>query len=51
MGGTGLLSAETLVAGLAYGRHLWFGTQSDVGQLTERAAGEHGTELHVLAPA
>jgi hypothetical protein len=50
-GGTGLLIAETLVAGLAHGRQLWFGSQANVGQLTERAAGELGIELHVLARA
>ena len=50
-GGTGLLIAETLVAGLAHGRQLWFGTQANVGRLTERAAGELGIELHVLTAA
>jgi hypothetical protein len=50
-GGTGLLIAESLVAGLAHGRQLWFGTAANVGRLTERAAGELGIELQVLAPA
>jgi hypothetical protein len=50
-GGTGLLIAETLVAGLAHSRQLWFGTPANVGRLLERAAGELGIELHVLAPA
>lgn len=50
-GGTGLLTAETLVAGLAHGRQLWFGTPANVGRLLQRAAGELGVELHVLAPA
>lgn len=30
-GGTGLLVAETLAAGLTYGRRLWFGTPGNVG--------------------
>lgn len=50
-GGTGLLTAETMAAGLAHSRHLWFGAQANVGRLIERAAGELGIELHVLAPA
>jgi hypothetical protein len=50
-GGTGLLTAETMAAGLAHGRQLWFGAQANVGRLLERAAGELGIELHVLAPA
>lgn len=39
-GGTGLLVAETLTAGLTYGRDLWFGTPTNVGRLLERAADE-----------
>lgn len=50
-GGTGLLTAETMAAGLAHGRQLWFGTGANVGRLLERAAGELGIGLHVLAPA
>jgi hypothetical protein len=50
-GGTGLLIAETMAAGLAYGRQLWFGIPGNVGRLLERAVGELGMELHVLAPA
>lgn len=50
-GGTGLLTAETMAAGLAHGRQLWFGTGANVGRLLERAAGELGIELQVLAPA
>lgn len=49
-GGTGLLTAESLVAGLAHGRQLWFGARANVGRLTERAAGELGMEVHVLEP-
>jgi hypothetical protein len=50
-GGTGLLTAETMAAGLAHGRQLWFGTGANVDRLLERAAGELGIGLHVLAPA
>ena len=50
-GGTGLLIAESLAAGLAHNRQLWFGTPANVGRLLERAAGELGIDLHVLAPA
>jgi len=37
-GGTGWLIAETLAAGLTYGRALWFGTERNVGRLLARAA-------------
>lgn len=46
--GGGLLIAETLAAGLAYGRQLWFGTPANVGHPVTRAAGELGISLHVL---
>jgi hypothetical protein len=46
-GGTGLLVAETLVAGLRNGRRLYFGRQDNVGRLLARAAGELGIDLHV----
>ena len=49
-GGTGLLIAESLVAGLAHGRQLWFGDPANVGRLTEGAAGELGINIHVLEP-
>ncbi|HUC15624.1 MAG TPA: hypothetical protein VMS00_14335 [Acidimicrobiales bacterium] len=47
-GGTGLLVAEALVAGLAYGRQLWFGTATNVGRLLAQAANELGIEVHVV---
>jgi hypothetical protein len=34
-----LLIAETMAAGLAHGRQLWFGTAANVGRLLDRAAG------------
>jgi hypothetical protein len=37
-GGTGWLTAETLAAGLTYGRALWFGTERNVGRLLATAA-------------
>jgi hypothetical protein len=46
-GGTGLLVAESLAAGLAHGRRLFFGTQANVGRLLARAADELGIEVHV----
>jgi hypothetical protein len=46
-GGTGLLVAESLAAGLAHGRQLWFGTERNVGQLLARAAGELGIAVQV----
>jgi hypothetical protein len=49
-GGTGLLTAEPMAAGLAHGRQLWFGAQANVGRLLERAAGELDIELNVLLP-
>jgi hypothetical protein len=48
-GGTGLLVAESLAAGLAYGRQLWFGTERNVGLLLARAAGELGIDLHITS--
>jgi hypothetical protein len=48
-GGTGLLVAETLAAGLAYGRQLYFGTERNIGRLLEVAAGELGITVHVTA--
>jgi hypothetical protein len=46
-GGTGWLVAESLAAGLAYGRELYFGTEQNVGHLLARAAGELGIAVHV----
>jgi len=37
-GGTGWLAAETLAAGLAHGRELWFDTERNVGRLLATAA-------------
>ena len=47
-GGTGLLVAETLAAGLAYGQ-LYFGRHDNVGRLLARAATELGIAVHVAA--
>lgn len=46
-GGTGLLIAETLAAGLAYDG-LWFGTERNVGRLLARAATELGVAVSVV---
>ena len=45
-GGTGLLTAETLAAGMAHGE-LYFGLAVNVGRLLERAAGEIGIAIHL----
>jgi hypothetical protein len=45
-GGTGLLVAETLAAGITYGQ-LYFGRQDNVGRLLARAAGELGIDVHI----
>lgn len=47
-GGTGLLVAETLAAGIAHGQ-LYFGREDNVGRLLSRAATELGIALHVAA--
>jgi hypothetical protein len=47
-GGTGWLIAETLAAGLTYGRALWFGTQRNVGRLLASAADDLGIAVHVV---
>lgn len=46
-GGTGLLIAETLAAGVAFGGQLWFGTDANVGRLIGRAAPDLGIAVHV----
>jgi hypothetical protein len=46
-GGTGLLVAESLAAGLSYGHQLWFGTNDNVGHLLARAAVELGIAVHL----
>jgi hypothetical protein len=48
-GGTGLIVAETLAAGLVHGRRLWFGAPANVGRLLERAAEELGIAVQVAA--
>jgi hypothetical protein len=47
--GGGLLIAETLAAGLAHGRQLWFGTPANVGRVLERAAEDLGVTVHLAA--
>jgi len=46
-GGTGLLIAETLAAGLTMGGQLWFGIAANVGRVISRAAPELGIAVHV----
>ncbi len=46
--GGGLLVAETLAAGLAHGRQLWFGTSANVGRLLDRASDDWGVAVHVV---
>lgn len=45
----GLLIAETLAAGLAHGRQLWFGTERNVGQALRRIADDLGILVHVIS--
>lgn len=45
----GLLIAETLAAGLAQGRQLWFGSERNVGRALSRIADDLGIAVHVLA--
>lgn len=40
--------AESLAAGLAYGRELYFGTEQNIGHLLARAAGELRIAVHVV---
>lgn len=47
-GGTGLLVAECLAAGLTYGRALYFGMERNVGRLLARAADEMGIVVRAL---
>ncbi len=47
----GLLNGETLAAGLAHGRQLWFGTGRNIGKrLTEIAADLH-IDIHITETA
>jgi hypothetical protein len=48
-GTTGFLIAESLAAGLAHGRQLWFGNPHNVGRILAEAAEELGIAVH-LAP-
>ena len=50
-GAGGLLIAETLAAGLAYGHQLWFGTQRNVGRALARIADDLRVVVHVADPA
>ena len=47
--GGGWLVAETLAAGLAFGRALWFGTERNVGRTLAAAADGLGIAIHVAA--
>ena len=46
---SGLLVAETLAAGLAHGRELWFGPQRNVGDRLAEIAAALDIAVHVLA--
>jgi hypothetical protein len=46
-GTSGLLIAETLAAGVAYGSRLWFGLGANVGRVVARAAPQLGVTVHV----
>lgn len=44
----GLLVAETLTAGLVYGRELWFGPHRNVGVRLAEIAADLDIAIHVL---
>jgi len=44
----GLLVAETLAAGRAFGHQLWFGTERNVGHSLARIAGDLQIDVHVI---
>lgn len=46
----GLLVTETLAAGLAYGRQLWFGTEANIGRRMADIAADLGITIHIAAP-
>ncbi|HLI54788.1 MAG TPA: hypothetical protein VKU88_10715 [Acidimicrobiales bacterium] len=46
----GLLVTETLAAGLAYGRQLWFGTEANIGRRIADIAADLGIAIHIAAP-
>lgn len=48
-GKTGWLIAETVTAGLTYGRQLWFGSDRNVGVRLREIADELGIEIHIAA--
>lgn len=48
-GNTGWLIAETLVAGLAHGRQLWFGTERNVGRRMREIADDLGVTILIAA--
>ncbi|MBN4047481.1 hypothetical protein JYT71_00585 [Acidimicrobiaceae bacterium AH-315-P05] len=47
----GLLVGETLAAGLAHGRQLWFGTARNVGKRLGEIADDIGIAIHISEPA
>jgi hypothetical protein len=48
-GRTGWLIAETVTAGLTYGRQLWFGSDRNVGARLREIADDLGVAIHVAA--
>ena len=48
-GRAGLLVAESLAAGLAYRRELWFGRESNVGVRLQHVADDLGITINVLS--
>jgi hypothetical protein len=46
----GLLTAETLAAGLTHGRQLWFGSRHNVGIALGRIATDLGIDVQVIEP-
>lgn len=46
-GRTGLLVAETVTAGLAHGRRLWFGNPRNIGVRLREIADDLGIEINV----
>jgi hypothetical protein len=46
----GLLVTETLAAGFAHGRQLWFGTAANIGRRMADIAADLGVAIHVSAP-
>lgn len=46
-GNTGWLIAETLVAGLAHGRQLWFGNERNIGRRLREIADDLDVTIHI----